>query len=58
MTIADGLSGRGIESEEAPVGSKPQHTRVVLADVGDGNCFALLVRSVDAVVSKCLGNWI
>jgi hypothetical protein len=55
VTIVGDLSGRGIESVEAPDGSKPQHASMVLADVEDGNRFALRARGVDAVVSKCLG---
>jgi hypothetical protein len=56
VTIVGGLSGRGIESVEAADGSKPQHTSMVLADIEDGNRFALRARGVDAVVSKCLGD--
>ena len=29
---------------------------MVLADVGDGNCFALRTRGINAVVSKGLGH--
>jgi hypothetical protein len=31
---------------------------VVLADVGDGDCFAFRIPGIDEVVSECLGNWI
>jgi len=58
VTIADDSSGRGsnrtrprtVDSHNIPVWS--------LADVGDGNCFALRVRGVDAVVSKGVGQWV
>src|SRR5260370_358833 len=58
VTVADGPSGRRIESGEAPPGCQPQNTHVILADVDDGNCSALGIAAIDAVVSKCLGDWI
>src|SRR6266404_525969 len=52
MPIADSFSGRGIKSIEAPAGSQPQHTRVVLADVP--NWIGFTVSTSDAVVSGSL----
>src|SRR5580693_6232060 len=58
VTIADRPSGRRIERVEAAAGCQPQRTHMVLADVGYGTCFALRIPGIDAIVSKCLGNWV
>lgn len=56
ITVQFRPSVRWIESVEALPGSKPQHTRVALADGGYGDRFAFGGRGVDAVVRECLGD--
>src|SRR5260370_38541254 len=47
-----------MESEQSAEGRQPQHTHVVLADVGHGNGFALRIVGIDVAGSKCLGQGI
>src|SRR4029077_5713601 len=56
VLIADCLSCRGVESEESPARCQPQHSRAILANVGDRKGFTSSIPVSDVVVSYCLSD--